>query len=76
MVLDCFINSNERGVELMKEDNSFKNKDTEGNYLAIGMGLGVAFGIIFDNLALWISLGVLFGLVLNSMQKKKNDKED
>lgn len=31
-------------------------KDTKTNYLAIGMGLGVAFGIIFDNLAIGLSL--------------------
>jgi hypothetical protein len=40
----------------------------EGRFLAMGLGLGVAFlaafGLILDNLALGIPVGMLFGVAL------------
>ena len=53
----------------MKEDNS-----NASSYLAIFMGLGVTYGIIFDNLALGISLGVLIGIVFSKLAEKKKIK--
>lgn len=47
-----------------------KNKEHKnGTYLSIGIGLGVAFGIIFDNLAIGIALGLIFGQLADSKQK-------
>lgn len=46
-----------------------------GVFLPIGTGLGVSFGIIFENLSIGISLGSAFGLligtVVESLKKKK-----
>ena len=65
------------------EDNKNKQPDEErtNNYLsmgiAIGMGLGVAYGTVFDNLALGISLGMCFGISIGgilSARKKDGDK--
>ena len=46
-------------------------EDSTGAFLAIGIGLGVSYGIIFDNLAIGISLGVALGLVIGSAVKLK-----
>ena len=57
------------------QDIDNKNKknaeDSTGAFLAIGIGLGVSYGIIFDNLAIGISLDVAFGLVIGSAVKLK-----
>ena len=43
----------------------------------IGIALGVAFGIIFDNLGLWLPIGVCIGLVGPAMKSmKKNNKDN
>jgi len=47
-----------RKEENMTENN--KNKLPHSG-LAIGMSLGLIFGLLFDNLALGLSLGLLFG---------------
>lgn len=55
------------------------NQADMGQYIAIGMCLGVVFGIIFDNIAMGISFGMLFGIVLHqiiSHQDEKNDEDD
>ncbi|HCD45881.1 MAG TPA: hypothetical protein DEQ64_19590, partial [Lachnoclostridium sp.] len=39
---------------------SYKNKLSHSG-LAIGMSLGLIYGLLFDNLALGLSLGLLFG---------------
>ena len=55
----------------MEEDNkNGKSLQTAGSYLTIGICLGVAFGIIFDNLAVWLCLGVGIGLLAPHMFKK------
>ena len=46
-----------------------ENNSTPTLYL--GLCLGTAFGIIFDNLALGISLGLCFGVALGLFGKKK-----
>ena len=51
----------------MKENNK---KEEQGNTrLALGLCLGLIFGILFDNLALGLCLGVAFGIV--SKRKKE-----
>ena len=43
----------------MEEEQKQKDKgNIDGSSLSIGLSLGTAFGIIFDNLALWLPLGV------------------
>ena len=34
--------------------------------------LGVAFGIIFENLGLWLPIGVCIGLVVPALKKRMN----
>lgn len=53
------------------DKNKKKIEDSTGAFLAVGIGLGVSYGIIFDNLAIGISLGVAFGLVIGSAVKLK-----
>ena len=59
----------ETKIEQDEETNSAPSKTS---YLAVGMGLGVAFGIIFDNLSIGIALGVAFGLGIDAMNARKN----
>lgn len=59
-----------------------KNKKNSGTNLAssisIGLCLGAAYGIIFDNIPLGVGLGLCFGSAFGTIgsQKKKNDAED
>ncbi len=43
-------------------------------WFGAGIALGVAFGIIFDNIALWLPLGVCVGLAGPAWKKIKNNK--
>ena len=45
-------------------------------WLVLGIALGVAFGIIFDNLGLWLPLGVCIGLVAPAWKKIKNNNHN
>lgn len=58
------------------DNNGGKGPQAAGNYLVIGLSLGVAFGIIFDNLAVWMCLGVGIGLLAPHFFKKKNGDGD
>ena len=49
----------------MKEEEKSK-KETE-YYIGVGLCLGIAFGVVFDNIGLGICLGLVFGV---AMQKK------
>lgn len=48
-----------------------ENKDKKDNnyYLALCMGTGLTFGIIFNQLAIGLSLGVALGLALDNRKK-------
>lgn len=48
-----------------------KLKKDDTNYVAIGLCLGLPFGIIFKNLPLGMLLGVGFGGALSFKNKKK-----
>jgi uncharacterized membrane protein len=39
------------------------------NWLAIGIALGTAIGVSFDNVALGIAIGTVIGALLDSWQK-------
>ena len=73
--LSLFHNINTDSI--MEEDNKQdKNQQAAGSYLAIGICFGVAFGIIFDNLAVWMCLGVGIGLLAPSFLKNRNNDGD
>ena len=42
-------------------------------WFGAGIALGVAFGIIFENLGLWLPIGVCIGLVGPAWKKIKKD---
>ena len=52
-----------------------KKSSLDEKWFVIGISLGVAFGIIFDNIGLGISLGVCIGLVGPAWKKRMN-KDD
>ena len=53
--------------------NEKKKKSTD-YYIGIGLCIGVALGVAFDNIALGISLGIVFGAAFQQY-KKRQDKE-
>ena len=65
----------------MKNEESKKKSAIAGEWLAIGIGLGVAFGIIFENISLWLPIGVCAGLIgpalkrMNNKNNKNNNNE-
>ena len=60
----------------MEKDNKPGKKQKEaGGSMIIGLSLGVAFGIIFDNLPVWMCLGMGIGLLAPSFFKKKDNDD-
>ena len=51
-----------------------KTQDQIGGWLATGAGIGVTFGIIFDNLAISILMGSALGLVFGAALSLRNKK--
>ena len=45
-------------------------------WFGAGIALGVAFGIIFENLGLWLPIGVCIGLVGPAWKKIKNNHNE
>ena len=61
----------------MKNEGRKKKPDIAGEWLAMGIALGVSFGIIFENIGLWLPIGVCIGLVGPAMKRiKKNNKDN
>lgn len=60
-------------------ENSDKNKKSAKVYLSIGISLGVclgsACGIIFNNLAICIGLGLCIGTSFGMIVQSNNDKK-
>ena len=56
--------------EEQKKKSAFANE-----WFGAGIALGVAFGIIFDNIGLWLPIGVCIGLVVPALKKRKEQKE-
>lgn len=59
----------------MSEEPPKKSIITD-EWFIVGVALGVAFGIIFDNLGLWLPIGVCIGLVRPAMKRIKNNKNN
>lgn len=61
-----------------KKDRYMENKEPKntsaraGKWFVIGLALGVAFGIIFDNLGLWLPIGVAIGLAGPALKRRMN----
>ena len=56
------------------QDNKDKNKKKDhssNNYLAVGLSLGVAFGLLLDDPALGIACGVIVGCLPNFKNRGK-----
>ncbi len=53
-----------------KPDNSLASPS-----LAIGIGLGVVFGVALDNVAIGISLGLVFGVSFSTLQNAKKSEK-
>ena len=51
--------------------SSEPQKKSSSDCLATGIGIGVTFGIIFDNLGLWLPIGLCLGLGLSEWMKRK-----
>ena len=57
----------------MKQD---KKKIDTSEYLALGISLGMLFGVVFDNIGLGMCLGVAASLLPSAFQKNKNDVDE
>ena len=44
-------------------------------WLAIGISIGTALGVAFDNIGLWLALGVAIGAVGGFANSKRNDSD-
>lgn len=47
-----------------------------GNYLAIGLGLGLVLGSAFSNMGIWVSIGGFYGIVMEWRKHKKSKEKD
>ena len=57
------------------DEGQKKKSAIAGEWLAMGIALGVAFGIIFDNLGLWLPIGVCIGLVGPAKDNNTNEPD-
>ena len=58
-------------------DNEQKKKSAFADeWWGAGIALGVAFGIIFENLALWLPIGVCLGFGLSEWKERKSKKNN
>lgn len=57
------------------KDNEKQDKKTDDiPFLALGISLGAAFGILMDNLALGMGIGVAIGAALDGMKSRDKEK--
>ena len=53
-----------------------KRNNSQGSWLAIGIGAGVSIGVALENIGAGIAIGVAFGLVMGKLTTKKNEAID
>lgn len=53
-----------------------KKKIDTSEDLALGISLGMLFGVVFDNIGLDVCLGVAVFLLPSAFQKNKNDVDE
>lgn len=51
----------------MSENN---NKNKDNNYFVLFVGMGLVFGVIFDQIAIGLCFGVAIGLAFDNKNKK------
>lgn len=59
---------------MSKQENNKKNSWLYG--VSMGLCFGVAYGIIFDNLALGIAIGMCFGTAFGAGAQGKNKDDE
>ena len=71
----------------MKKDNRIQNKqsnkepssDNRGNWIAIGLCLGIVIGLLIDDIGLGMCLGVVMGVsvgpAIDVLRKNKKSEE-
>ncbi|AOE50381.1 hypothetical protein [Kangiella sediminilitoris] len=55
-----------------KQPQGNNGKTYVGAMLGIGVGVGAAFGITFENLPLGVGLGAVFGIIIGIVLEVKN----
>ncbi|WP_411678481.1 hypothetical protein [Caproicibacter sp.] len=55
----------------MKKENQDKNETWLSCVIGVGIPLGAAFGLIFNNLSMGTSFGILFGAVIYAVKRKE-----
>ncbi|WP_169738597.1 hypothetical protein [Desulfofalx alkaliphila] len=55
----------------MGEKNDGSEKENKASYLAIGSGLGIVFGVAFDNIPLGLILGIVIGLAMDCKNRRE-----
>ena len=53
-----------------------ENKTSKGQYLSIGLALGVMVGVAMDNIPIGICIGVALGVAYDANAKKEENKKD
>ncbi len=57
-------------IEEIVNDKQEQEDIEQTNYLAVGISLGVVFGLIFNNLAIGLALGICFGTTYKGKKNK------
>ena len=53
-----------------------ENKTSKGQYMAIGIAIGMMIGVAMDNIPIGICIGVALGTAYSANAKKEEDKKD
>jgi len=59
----------------MRKPKKESEKYKQGQWIGIGIALGVVFGAVVDNIGLGISLGLVIGVAVDYYTKRKFEKE-
>ena len=52
-----------------------KRLNQPAGWIAIGVGVGSAIGVAFDNIPLGMSMGASIGVVLMALQQKREERD-
>jgi len=53
-----------------------KQKNYLGIGIALGAGIGTAFGVVMDNIGMGIAIGAGVGIAMGAAMSKKKDKDN
>ena len=51
-------------------------KPNRGTAIALGVGIGAALGVAFDDISMGVALGAAFGVALGGVVTSRNKKSD